>query len=67
LSLLSDKDVAKLQNVNLVTLDCQIVSKNLVISARWTPSNNLAILKAKLLAIKMTLSNAGDVMLTSSS
>jgi hypothetical protein len=65
--LLSNKDVAKLQNVNLATLDPQIVSKNLAISARRTPSNNLAILEAKLLAIKMTLSNAGDVMLTSSS
>ncbi len=65
--LLSDKDVAKLQNVNLATLDHQIVSKNLAISVRRTPSDDLAILEAKLLAIKMTLSNAGDVMLTSSS
>ncbi len=65
--LLSNKDVAKLQNTNLVTLDCQIVSKNLAISACRTPSNDLAILEAKLLAIKMTLSDAGDVMLMSSS
>jgi hypothetical protein len=55
------------KNVNLATLDHQIVSKNLAISACRTPSNDLAILEAKLLAIKMTLSNAGDVMLTSSS
>jgi hypothetical protein len=65
--LLSNKDVAKSQNVNLATLDHQIVSKNLVISVRRTPSNDLAILEAKSLAIKMTRSNAGDVMLTSSS
>ncbi len=65
--LLSDKDVAKLQNVNLGTLDHQIVSKNLAISVCRTPSDDLAILEAKLLAIKMTLSNAGDIMLTSSS
>ncbi len=67
LLLLSNKDVTKSQNLNLATLDCQIVSKNLAISVCRTPSNNLAILEAKLLAIKMTLSNAGDVMLTSSS
>jgi hypothetical protein len=60
-------DVAKSQNVNLATLDCQIVSNKLAISARRTPSNDLAILEAKLLAIKMTLIDAGDVMLTSSS
>ncbi len=65
--LLSDKDVAKLQNVNLATLDCQIVSENLAISVRRTPSDDLAILEAKLLAIKKMLSDAGDVMLTSSS
>jgi hypothetical protein len=63
--LLIDKVVAKLQNANLATLDCQIVSKNLAISVRRTPGNDLAILEAKLLTIKMTLSNAGDVMLTS--
>jgi hypothetical protein len=67
LLLLSNKDVAKSQNVNLATLDCQIVSKNLAISARRTPTDDLAILEAKLLAIKMMLSNAGDVMLASSS
>jgi hypothetical protein len=65
--LLSNEDVAKLQNVNLATLDRQIVSANLVISVCQTPSNELAILEAKLLAIKMTLSNAGDIMLMSSS
>jgi hypothetical protein len=65
--LLSNKDVAKLQNVNLATLDRQIISENLEISARWTPSDDLAILEVKSLAIKMTLSDAGDVMLTSSS
>ncbi len=67
LLLLSDKDVTKLQNVNLATLDRQIVSENLGISVRRTPSNDLAILEAKLLAIKMTLSDAGEVMLMSSS
>jgi hypothetical protein len=67
LLLLSNKDVAKLQNVNFLTLDCQILSKNLAISVRRTPSKDLAILEAKLLAIKMALSNAGDVMLMSSS
>jgi hypothetical protein len=67
LLLLSNKDVAKLKNVNLATLDCQIIGKNLAISARRTPSNDLAILEAKLLAIKMMLRNAGDVMLMSSS
>ncbi len=65
--LLSNKDVTKLQNMNLATLDCQIVSKNSAISVRRTPSDDLAILEAKLLAIKMMLSDAGDVMLTSSS
>ena len=67
LLLLSNKDVAKLQNMNLATFDCHIISKNLAISVCGTPSNDLAILEAKLLAIKMTLSNAGDIMLTSSS
>jgi hypothetical protein len=67
LLLRSNKGAAKLQNVNLATIDCQIVSKNLAISVCRTPNNDLAILEAKLLAIKMTLSNAGDVMLTSSS
>jgi hypothetical protein len=67
LLLLSNEDVAKSQNVNLGTLDCQIVSKNLAISVCRTPSDDLAILEAKSLAIKMTLSDAGDVMLTSSS
>jgi hypothetical protein len=57
----------QIANVNLATLDCQIVSENLGISVRRTKSKDLAILEAKLLAIKMTLSNAGDVMLTSSS
>jgi hypothetical protein len=52
---------------NLATLDRQIVSKNLAISFCRTKSNDLAILEAKLLAIKATLSKAGDVMLTSSS
>jgi hypothetical protein len=65
--LLSNKDVAKSEKVNLATLDYQIVSENLGISVCRTPSNDLAILEAKLLAIKMMLSNAGDVMLTSSS
>jgi hypothetical protein len=41
--------------------------QNLAISVRQTKSDDLAIKEAKLLAIKMTLSNAGDVMLTSSS
>jgi hypothetical protein len=50
-----------------VTIDRQIVSKNLAISVRWTKSDVLAIKEEKLLAIKMTLSNAGDIMLTSSS
>jgi hypothetical protein len=50
---------------NLATLDCQIISKNLAMSFRRTKSDDLAIKEAKLLAIKMTLSNAGDVMLTS--
>jgi hypothetical protein len=54
-------------HVNLATLDCQIVNENLAISARQTPSDDLGILETKSLAIKMTLSNAGDVMLTSSS
>jgi hypothetical protein len=53
--------------VNLATIDHQIVSKNLAISVRRTKSNNLAIIEAKLLAIKAMLSNAGDIMLTSSS
>jgi hypothetical protein len=53
--------------VNLATIDQQIVSKKLAISVRQTKSDDLAIKEAKLLAIKMTLSNAGDVMLTSSS
>jgi hypothetical protein len=52
---------------NLATIDCQIISKNLVISFRWTKSDDLAILEAIALAIKATLSNAGDVMLLSSS
>jgi hypothetical protein len=52
---------------NLATLDQQIISKNLAISFRLTTSNDLVIIEAKLLAIKMMLSNAGDVMLTSSS
>jgi hypothetical protein len=65
--LLSNKGVPKLQNMNLATLDHQIVSENLAIAVRQTPSKDLAILEAKLPAIKMTLSNAGDVMLTSSS
>jgi hypothetical protein len=49
---------------NLVTIGRQIVSKNLAISFRRTKSDDLAILEAKLLAIKAMLSNAGDVMLT---
>ncbi len=64
--LLSDKDVAK-SHVNLATIDCQIVSENLAITFFRTKSNDLAILEAKLLAVKMTLSDAGEVMLTSSS
>ena len=67
LLLLSDKDVTKSQNVNLATLDCQIVSENLAIYVRRTQSDNLAILEAKLLAIRMMLSNDGDLMLMSSS
>jgi hypothetical protein len=54
-------------HVNLATIERQIVSKNLAISFHWTKSDDLAMLEAKLLAIKMMLSNAGDVMLTSSS
>jgi hypothetical protein len=53
--------------MNLATLDCQIVSKNSAISVCRITSNNLAVKEAKLPAIKMMLSNAGDVMLTSSS
>ncbi len=52
---------------NLATLDRQIISKNLAISVRQTKSDNLAIKEVKTLAIKTTLSNADDVMLTSSS
>jgi hypothetical protein len=52
--------------VNLATLDRQIVSKNWISFCR-TNSNDLAIKEAKLLAIKTTLSNAGDVMQMSSS
>jgi hypothetical protein len=51
---------------NLATLDCQIVSENLAIYVHRTKSNDLAIKEAKSLVIKMTLSNADDVMLTSS-
>jgi hypothetical protein len=52
---------------NLATLDRKIISKNLAISFCRTTSKDLAILEANLLAIKASLSNAGDVMLTSSS
>jgi hypothetical protein len=52
---------------NLATLDRQIVSKNLAISFCRTKSNDLVIKEAKTLAVKMTLSGADDVMLTSSS
>jgi hypothetical protein len=52
---------------NLATLDCQIVSKNLAISFCRTKSDDLAIKEAKMLVIKTMLSNAGDIMLTSSS
>jgi hypothetical protein len=52
---------------NLATLDCQIVSENSAISHCRTTSNDLAINEVKLLTIKMMLSNAGDVMLTSPS
>jgi hypothetical protein len=52
---------------NLATIDRQIVSKNLAISVCRTKSNNLAIKEAKLLAIKMMLRDADDVMLMSSS
>jgi hypothetical protein len=52
---------------NLANLDRQIVSKTLAISVRRTKSDDLAIKKAKMLAIKTMLSNAGDVMLMSSS
>jgi hypothetical protein len=52
---------------NLATIDRQIISKDLAIPVRRTKSNILAIKEAKLLAIKMTLSNAGDVLLMSSS
>jgi hypothetical protein len=52
--------------MSLATLDCKIVSKNLAIFVRQITSNDLAIEEAKLLTIKMTPSNAGDVMLTSS-
>ncbi len=67
LLLLSDKDVAKSQNMNLATLDCQMVSKNVAITVCRITSNDLAIKEAKSQRIKMMLSNAGDVMLTSSS
>jgi hypothetical protein len=50
------------RHVNLTTIDHQIINKNLVISFCRTKSDDLAILEAKLLAIKMTLSNAGDVI-----
>jgi hypothetical protein len=52
---------------NLATLDCQIVSKNLAISDCRTKSDDLAIKEAKTLANKTMLSDANDVMLTSSS
>jgi hypothetical protein len=65
LLLLSNKGIAKSKNVNLATLDRQNISKNLAISVCRTPSNDLAMLEVKSLAIKMMLSNAGDVMLTS--
>jgi hypothetical protein len=52
---------------NLATLDHQIVSKNLAISFCGPTSDDLAINEAKLLAIKTMLSNAGDIMPTSSS
>ncbi len=57
------------QKVNLatLTLDRQIVSEYLATSVRRTTSNNLALTEAKSLAIKTTLSNAGDTMLMSSS
>jgi hypothetical protein len=67
LLLLSDKDFCQIANGNLATLDHQIISKNLAISIRRTKSNDLVIKEAKSLAIKMTHSNAGDVMLMSSS
>jgi hypothetical protein len=51
---------------NLATLDCQIVSDYLAISFHRTKSDDLAIKEVKSLAIKMMLSNAGDVMLMSS-
>jgi hypothetical protein len=66
--LASNKEVAKLLiNGNLATIDCQVVSANLAIFVRRTKSDVLAIKEAKLLAIKMMLSNAGDIMLMSSS
>jgi hypothetical protein len=52
---------------NLAIIDPQIVSKNLAISVCQTKSDNLAIKEAKLLEIKMMVSDAGDIMLTSSS
>jgi hypothetical protein len=57
----------QIANLSLATLDCQIVSKNLAIYVHGITSNDLAIEEAKSLTIKMTLSNAGDVMLMSSS
>jgi hypothetical protein len=53
--------------VNLARLDRQIASEDLAIFVRWTKSDDLAIKEAKTLAIEMTLSKAGGVMLTSSS
>jgi hypothetical protein len=48
-------------------IDQQIVSKNSAISVCLITSKDLAMLEAKLLRIKMMLSDAGDVMLTTSS
>jgi hypothetical protein len=53
--------------VNLATIDRQIVSKNLAISVCRTKSDDLEIKEAKMLAVKTMLSNADDVMLSSSS
>jgi hypothetical protein len=55
------------RHFNLATIDRHIVSEYLAISVRRTKSNELAILEAKLLGIKMMLSNAGGVMLMTSS
>jgi hypothetical protein len=42
-------------NMNVATLDCQIISKYVAIDGRQITSNHLATKNSKSLAIKMTL------------